>query len=104
MRPHTLSPLRVGQKPNAIEAGISGRALVQENLRAARGGVSRQRGPIGQICRPLDDVAQACGSGVAELKARRGGLLCITENDRRWGYDTNGNRIRGIGSGIVAGN
>src|SRR6266478_9312483 len=95
--------LRIGQKPNAIEARISGRALVQECFRAARGAVGGERSPVGQICRSLDSVAQAYGGGVAELETGRGKSLCINESDRRRGNDVKGNRIRGFGPAIVTG-
>src|SRR5882672_2245912 len=95
MRPHTLCPLRIGHKPNTIETGISGRALIQENLRSALGVVSGERSPVGQISRALNGVAQACGSGVAELEAGGGESLCITESDRRRSNDVNANRVRG---------
>ena len=68
MRPHTLCPLGIGQPSNTIEAGIFGRALVQENLRTALGDVGGERGPVRQIARPLDNIAQARDSGVAKLK------------------------------------
>ena len=98
-----VCPLRIGQKPNAIEAGTFGRALVQEYLGAASGGVRVERSPVGQICRPLDGVAQARGRGIAELETGSGGPLRIAEIDRRRGNDVDRNRIRGFGPGIVTG-
>src|SRR5260221_5698330 len=81
--------LRIGQKPNPIEARISSRALVQENLRATPGLVSAERSPVGQIRLALYDVAQACAGGVAELEAGRGDSMRIAQCNRRPGNDVN---------------
>src|SRR5258706_16484526 len=103
MQPPAHCMLGIRQKLNTIDAGISGSALVQENLRATPGLVSGERIPVNQIFRPLDNVAQTCASGIAELEAGRGQALCITESDRRWRNDMNGNCVRGFGSAIVTG-
>src|SRR5258708_34162277 len=101
MQPHTFCSLRIRQKPNAIKTWICGRALVQENLRAARGGASGERCPVGQICRALDGVAQAYACGVAELETGKREALGVTENGRRRGNNVNGNSVPCFGSALV---
>src|ERR1700746_2901340 len=76
--------LRIRQKLDAVEAGVTGSVLVKENLGRTAGRIRAARNPLAQIGRALNHVAQADSCRVVELETCRGELLWGTEHDRRW--------------------
>src|ERR1700730_18530206 len=101
--PARASRSGIGNASHPIEGGASGSAAIEKDDGTASCRISTKRGPIGQIERALNDIAQTHVRSVSELETGGGRFLWSAQGDRHRRDHVNGDCIGGVEAPVVGG-